>query len=188
MTFQLLRAGLALLALFPLFTSADDLENYRLTDNALGKFEKATEAMYQFARENPQLAKKLDNDDESDDVEGNVEEMVRELDRKAPGLRTRIESSGMELEEYFTFSMVLAANAFGVAMADHFGKQDDAALTDVQRANIAFFRRNQQRFEQFNTRMQTEYADVMNKDSNEEDEYSEEEFYEDEETYDEQTQ
>ena len=156
--------------------AVDDPENYRLSESALQKYERATVAMYQFARSNPDSVQALKGSDEDD---GDFNAMIRRMDQHAPGLRKAVEASGMKLEEYFVFALTLAGNAIGVAMFDQFGG-NEAELTDLQRANMNFVRSNMERITRFDERMRAEYGDIMNA---EEDEYAEEEasYYEDEE-------
>ena len=152
-------------------------ENYRLTEKALGQYEHATEAMYRFARDNPQYADALEDESEG---AGDVTQIVKSIDDRAPGLRAAMEKSGMKMEEYFTFSMSLVASALGAAMIDQFGG-DESRLDELQRQNMDFVRKYQPRMETFNSRMQQEYADVLQSEDEGEDEYyGDEEYYEDE--------
>lgn len=174
-------AAMLVLAMFSITALADEIESYRLTEDALNRYERATEALYQFAEAHPEMAQQLENDaedEEEDDTEGDPRLMAQQLDARAPGLRAAVEKSGMKLEEYFTFSIVMAANAFAVVMADQFGAADESALSPVQRANIQFVRKHMQRFEDFGARMKQKYPSVMQDDEEEysDDDYSDEEY------------
>lgn len=169
------RTGLYLLFLFTGIASAAGIEDYRLTERGLQQFEKSTEAMFQFMQDNPELARKLreeEEDTEDDGEDQDIAAMTSELDQRAPGLRAKVEKSGMKLEEYFTFSVVFAANAFGAAMADQYGEADNAKLTELQRANLAFVRKYRERIEQFNHEVQEKYGTLDDLDA---DDYGDEE-------------
>lgn len=156
------------------------VESYRLTEAVLGQYERATEAMYQYAVEHPEVMAAMDEDDDNTGDMGDIKQMTRVFDAKAPGLRKTMEKSGLSLEEYFTFSFALAANAFGAAMADQFGGADESQLTALQRDNLAFVRKHQKRFEEFGKHMQEKYGPLMEGG----DESYEEESYEEEESGD----
>lgn len=171
-------AAMLVLAVFSFSPLASDIENYRLTDAGLDRYERATEAMYQFAQAHPEMAQRLENEDEDEeDADGDPSLMAQQLDARAPGLRAAVEKSGMKLEEYFTFTVVMAANAFGVAMAEQFGSADESALSSVQRANVQFVRKHMQRFQEFGERMKNKYPDVLQED---EDEYSDGDYSDEE--------
>lgn len=168
-------------AVFSTAAVASPIENYRLTEAVLGKYERATEAMYQYAVEHPEVMAAMEEDESDSEDMANVEQMTRAFDKKAPGLRKEMEKSGLSLEEYFTFSVALAANAFGAAMMDQFGGGNEAELTAIQRDNIAFARKHMKRFEEFGKRMQEKYGPLMegSDDSYEEEAYEEEELGDD---------
>lgn len=159
--------------------TASSFDDYRLTDAALNGYERATEIMYQYAVDHPEAMAAME-EDESDDSDFDIGQMAAQIDAKAPGLRKAMEKSGLSLEEYFTFSMVMAVNAFGVAMADQFGGADESKLSELQRANMAFIRKHQQRLEQFGERMSEKYGPLT--DSVDEDAYDSEGY---DESYDE---
>jgi hypothetical protein len=169
--------------------TASSFDDYRLTDAALNGYERATEIMYQYAVDHPEAMAAME-EDESDDGDFDIGQMTAQIDARAPGLRKAMEKSGLSLEEYFTFSVVMAVNAFGVAMADEFGGADEAKLSDLQRANMAFIRKHQQRLEAFGERMSEKYGpltdgadeDAYDSEGDEsyDEEYSEDEYAEDE--------
>lgn len=169
-------ASLLLIAMSSFAAAASDIEDYRLTEAGLDRYEHATEAMYRFAADHPEMAQRLENEDEDDaedDADGDPVLLAQQLDARAPGLRAAVEKSGMKLEEYFTFSIVMAANAFGAVMADQFGTADESSLGAIQRANLQFVRKHMKRFEEFGARMQQKYPSVTQDDD---DEYSDEEY------------
>lgn len=172
-------AGMLVVAICSLPAIAGDVENYRLTEDRLGRYERATEAMYQFAEAHPEIAQKLRDDDEQDETEddnGDAKAMAESLDARAPGLRAAVEKSGMKLEEYFLFSIVVAGNALGVAFADQFGGGNDAALSEVQRANMQFVRKHMQRFEMFAARMQEKYPSLATDDDDDSEDFGDDEY------------
>ncbi len=177
-----LLAGLLLAVLAVSPAPAADLETYRLTDATLDKYERATEIMYDYATQHPEVLNAMDDDE--DDTDMDFAAMAKRFDEKAPGLRKQMEATGLPLEEYFTFAISMAANAFGAAMAEQFGA-DESKLTAVQRDNMAFIRKNQERFEQFSQRMEQKYGPLMSSDEDsdyyeDEDEYYEDDSYDDE--------
>lgn len=164
----LMHAWLSALMLAACAASASDIAGYRLSETALDQYERATEAMYRFARDNPQHASALDGDE--DDID--IDNLIRKLDERVPGLRPAMEASGMKLEEYFTFAVSLATNAIGAAMIDQFGG-NEAGLTELERENIDFVRRNMARIEAFDARLQKEYSDVAQASGEDEGRYGE---------------
>ncbi|MBW3566856.1 MAG: hypothetical protein KY410_02670 [Proteobacteria bacterium] len=168
--------------------SAPDSETYRLTEAALGKYEKATDAMYAFLVAHPELEGALGDFGDSEEGDLDVAETTRRIDRAAPGLRPSMERSGMSMEEYFTFTMVMAGNAFAVGMAEHFGGVDESKLGDLERANMAFVKQHGERMQRFSESIERKYAHLVEPDQEadeddfgyEDDEYAEEEYPEEE--------
>ncbi len=136
-----------------------DVESYRLTPAAFDKYQRATDSMYDYINRHPELQSEFD-DVEDEETDG-VAEMAAALERRAPGLRKAMESSGMSLEEYFTFSLALAGSAFAVAMEDHMGSIDEDTLDAAQRENIAFLRANRARLDTFFAEMQRKYPTLF---------------------------
>jgi len=168
-----------LLAAVPVLATAataPDANTYRLTDASLGKYEKATDAMYGFLSAHPELKGAMEGGDEEGDEDVTV--TTRRLDQYAPGLRAAVERSGMSLEEYYTFTMVMVANAMAAGMADHFGGIDESGLGPVERANMAFIRKNGERMQSFSKAMEEKYASLMESDDGayEEEDYDEEDY------------
>lgn len=140
---------------------ADDAESYRLTDAGLDRYERATEAMYRYAREHPEAIAALESEEGETEDEGfDARRMAAHFDAHAPGLREAMEASGMPLEEYFTFSVTLAASALGAAFAEQYGNPASGDMTPLQRDNLAFARKNMQRFQAFGEKMKKQYGDM----------------------------
>lgn len=162
--------------------AAPDAGTYRLTEAALGKYEKATDAMYAFVVANPESKGVMGAFGDTDEGDADVTETTRRIDHFAPGLRASMERSGMSMEEYFTFTMVMVGNAFAVGMAEHFGGVDESKLGDLERANMAFIKKHGERIQRFSESMESKYAHLMEPDEEEyeDDEYAEEEYSEEE--------
>jgi hypothetical protein len=167
---HLLAALLAAVPVSGVAGTAPDAATYRLTDAGLGKYEKATDAMYAFIVAHPEAVRALDGMGDSDDED--VTAMARWIDQRVPGLRVAMERSGMSLEEYYTFSIVMAANVLAVGMAEHFGGMDESRLGAVERANMAFIKKNGERMQRFSEAMTSKYESLMG--SDDEDEYDDE--------------
>lgn len=157
--------------------AAADAEDYRLTDAGLDRYERVTEAMYRYARQHPDAMKALERQQDLDE-DADAQKMARYMDEHAPGLRDAMEDAGMSVEEYFTFSLTLAANALAAAFAEHYGSDTgNAQLTAVQRDNLSFAQRNTARFQAFSERLQREYGDLMGDDEESYDEEHDGESY-----------
>lgn len=154
-------AFLALLLATAASASESPMDTYRLTESGLDNYEKTTESVYEFLKAHPDLNSALQEDDADESEDFDFAEMARTFEARAPGISEVAEDAGMPLEEYFEFAMVFALNAFSVAITDQYGGQEDPNLTDVARANLAFVRKHQQRFKEFDARMKKEYGALM---------------------------
>ncbi len=160
-------AGLtAILALLfaPVATAAEPespMDTYRLTEAGLDSYEKTTVSVYEFLQAHPELGEALAEEYEPEDEDPTFAEMARRFEAKAPGIGEVARDAGMPLEEYFRFTMVFAMNAFTAAMMDQYGGQEDPAMSDIARDNLAFVRKHQQRFKDFDARMKEKYGALM---------------------------
>lgn len=137
------------------------MDTYRLTESGLDRYEKATVAVYEFLRAHPELEESLAEEADEDAEDPTFADMARRFESRAPGIGKAARDAGMPLEEYFQFTMVFAMNAFTVAMMDQFGGGEDADMSAVARDNVAFVRKHQQRFTDFDARMKEKYGDLM---------------------------
>ncbi|HEX6930051.1 MAG TPA: hypothetical protein VF267_12405 [Gammaproteobacteria bacterium] len=154
--------GALLLMLLPSFFGANAMaaepDQYRLTEKALGQYESATEAMYEYMIAHPERVEVMES--AGDPSMAEPEDLARFYDEHLPGLREAMEASGMSLKDYYVFTFTIVGNAFGLAMAEQFGGADDAELTETQRANLAFVRKYGKRFEAFGERMNQKYGNL----------------------------
>ncbi len=133
-------AGCALLLALPAAAqnSGDrdtrEINGYRLTDAALGKYTQAQARVAKLAQQSPGIC-----DDADEDSAKSIDQLVAKLDATA-GVRAAIQSAGMTTREYVIFSLAV----FQAGMADWALSQPGAKLpAGVAMENATFYRQHQ---------------------------------------------